>query len=170
MATEGIAGGSISGNESTLAKIQSTETQSGGSSNRTTGPVDNLDVNVDGDQAWSGSGISNSNFHFSGSAPSNALYTPQNSLRLDLNSSKNKFYGANSEDSISFGRRTNKDTVKLGQGDGAADLVELQSLKKVRDLKIKNFGKEDSLKVGKKTFDYDQLQDKSFKNISIKFD
>ena len=170
MATESTKDGSISGNESTVNSISVTENPSGGTTYTTTAPVQSVEVVVEGEQTWSGSPISNSTFRFSASTPSNALYTPQNKLRLDVDSSKNKYVASSSEDSISFGRRTNKDTVKLGQGDGAADLVELQSLKKVSDLKIKNFGQEDSLKVGKKTFDYDQLQDKSFKNISIKFD
>ena len=170
MATESTKDGSISGNESAINSISVIEDPNGGTNYTTTAPVQNVEVVVGGEQTWSGAPISNSTFRFSDSTPSNAIYTPQNKLRLDVDSSSNKYVAASSEDSISFGKRSNKDTVKLGKADGAADVVELQSLKKVKDLKIKNFGQEDSLRVGKKTFDYDQLQDKSFKNISIKFD
>ena len=170
MATETTRDGSISGNESVLNTVVTTELPDGGTSFTTTAPAEQLDVVVAGTQTWSGQPLSGSVFRFEGSAPSNALFTPQNKLELNLDSSKNKFKGSSSEDSIAFRKKSTKDVVKLGEADGAADRVEIKSEDKVKDLKIKNFGKEDSLKVGKKTFDYDQLQDKSFKNISIKFD
>lgn len=170
MATESTRDGSISGNSSTLDKISTTENPSGGTTVNTSAPVSGLQVSVSGQQTWSGAPVSSSTFRFDGSSPSNAIYTPQNKLTLDLKSSKNKFIATSGEDSIAFGKLTNKDTVKLGQQDGSADVVKVQSEKKVKDLKIRNFGQEDTLKVGKKSYDYDQLQDKSFKNISIKFD
>lgn len=170
MATESTRDGSITGDQSTLNQISVTENAGGGTTFTTTAPVSNVTVDVRGEQTWSGSPVSGSTFRFSGMSPSNALYTPDNKLALELKSSKNKFVGSSAEDSIAFGKQTRKDTVKLGKNDGSADVVKVDSLKKTKDLKIRNFGQEDTLKVGKKSYDYDQLQDKSFKNITIKFD
>jgi hypothetical protein len=168
--TSSTRDGSISGNQSTLNKISVTENAGGGTTFNVTAPVRNLTVDVSGEQTWTGTAVSECTFRFSGSAPSNALYTPQNKLELEVKSSSNKFVATSGEDSIAFGKKTTKDTVKLGKADGSADVVKVDSLNKVKDLKIKNFGQDDTLKVGKRSFDYDQLQDKSFKNISIKFD
>jgi len=170
MATQSTRDGSISGNQSALNNLSVTENAGGGTTVTSTAPVNNVRVTVSGEQTWTGQPVSGSTFRFSGTSPSNAIYTPQNSLSLELNSSKNKFVGSAGEDSIAFGKQTRKDQVNLGKNDGAADVVDLASLKKVKDLKIRNFGQDDTLKVGKKSYDYDQLQDKSFKNITIKFD
>jgi hypothetical protein len=170
MATESTRDGSISGNQSTLNKLSVTENAGGGTTVTSTSPVSNVQVTVSGEQTWTGQPVRGSTFRFSGTSPSNAVFTPQNSLSLELNSSKNKFVGSAGEDSIAFGKKSRKDTVNLGKNDGSADMVDLASLKKVKDLKIRNFGQDDTLKVGKKSYDYDQLQDKSFKNITIKFD
>lgn len=162
--------GTIFGDQSTLDKVLVTENAGSGTTLTTTSPVRDLTVDVSGEQTWTGATVSRSTFRFSGSGSSNALYTPQNKLELEVKSSNNKFVASSGEDSIAFGKKTRKDTVKLGKDDGSADVVKVDSLKKVKDLKIKNFGQDDILKIGKKSFDYDQLQDKSFKNISIKFD
>jgi len=170
MATESTKDGSISGNRATLNNLSVTENAGGGTTVTSTAPVNNVQVTIRGEQTWTGASVSGSTFRFSGITPSNAIFTPQNSLNLELNSSKNKFVASAGEDSIAFGKKTTKDQVNLGKKDGSADLVDLASLEKVKDLKIRNFGQEDTLKIGKKSYDYDQLQDKSFKNITIKFD
>ena len=170
MATETTRDGSITGNQETLTKVSVTENPGGGTTFTTTTPVRNVNVDVNGEQTWTGVALSGSTFRFSASSPSNALYTPQNELNLELKSRKNKFVGSAGEDSIAFGKKTTKDVVRLGKDDGSADVVKVDNLKKVKDLKIRNFGQDDTLKVGKKSYDYDQLQDKSFKNITIKFD
>ena len=170
MATESTNDGSISGNPATLDSISVTENAGGGTTLTTTAPVSNIQVRVQGEQTWSGAPISGSTFRLGGRPPSNALFTPENKLSLDLNSRENKFAASSGKDSISFRQKTRQDTVNLGKNDGSADVVKVDSLKNTKDLTIRNFGKEDTLKVGKKSFDYDQLQDKSFKNISIKFD
>ena len=170
MATESTKDGSITGGQSALDKISVTENAGGGTTFTTSGPTKGLDVVVAGEQTWAGAQVSGSTFRFSSSTQSNALFTPENKLDLEVKSSKNKFIASAGEDSIAFGKKTRKDTVKLGKDDGAADMVHVENLKKAKDLKIKNFGQEDTLKVGKKSYDYDQLQDKSFKNITIKFD
>lgn len=168
--TSSTRDGSISGNQSALDSITVSENAGGGTTFTLDRPVSNLSVDISGQQTFAGSPLSQSTFRFSGSGSSNSLYTPQNKLDMEVKSSKNKFIASSGEDSIAFGKTTRKDTVKLGKDDGSADVVKVDSLKKVKDLKIKNFGQDDTLKVGKKSFDYDQLQDKSFKNISIKFD
>lgn len=170
MATETTRDGTITGNQATLEQISVTENAGGGTTFTTTARVSNINVGVNGEQTWSGSPLSGSTFRFSSASPSNALYTPNNKLELDLKSSKNKFIGSSGEDSIAFGKQTRKDLVKLGKDDGNADVVKVRSLRKTKDLTIKNFGQEDTLKVGKKSYDYDQLQDKTFKDITIKFD
>jgi len=170
MATESTRDGSISGNQAALNNLAITENAGGGTTVTSTAPVNNVQVTVSGEQTWTGQPVSGSTFRFSGPSLSNALYTPQNSLSLELKSSKNKFVGSGGEDSIAFGKQTRKDVVNLGKNDGSADVVDLASLKKTKDLTIRNFGQDDTLKVGKKSYDYDQLQDKSFKNITIKFD
>ena len=169
MATESTKDGSIAGDPSTLDKIAVTETNSG-TVFQTTAPVSGLTVEVSGQQAWTGSAVTGSTYRFSGSGSSNALYNPQNELTLGVKSSKNTFKGSGGEDSIAFGKTSKKDTINLGKQDYAADVVKVDSLKKVKDMKIRNFGQEDTLKIGGKSFDYDKLQDKSFKNITIKFD
>jgi hypothetical protein len=78
-------------------------------------------------------------------------------------------------DSITFGKgsTTKKVRVELGGNDKAGDVVDINKKADVQKLKITQFGKEDTLKIGGKTFDYDQLQDrdgKISKNITIKFD
>jgi hypothetical protein len=170
MATESTRDGSITGNQDALNKIAVNENAGGGTTFTPATPVSGLDVSVRGEQTWAGAGVSGSVFRFSSASPSNALYTPENKLSLELNSRNNRFVASSGEDSIAFGKKTVKDTVKLGKDDGSADVVKVDSLKKTKDLKIKNFGQDDTLKVGKKSYDYDQLRDKSFKNITIKFD
>jgi len=170
MPTEATKDGFITGPQAELNKLSVAESPRSGTVVTSTVPVTNVQVTVRGQQSWIGAPVSGSSFRFDGSTPSNATFTPQNSLNLELNSSKNKFVASAGEDSIAFGKKTTKDQVNLGKKDGSADLVDLASLKKVKDLKIRNFGQEDTLKIGKKSYDYDKLQDKSFKNITIKFD
>jgi hypothetical protein len=169
MATESTKDGSIGGDQSTLDRIAVTETPQG-TVFRPSAPVSGLSVEVTGRQTWTGSTVTGSTYRFGGSSSSNALYTPQNELTLGIKSSKNTFKGSGGEDSIAFRKSSKKDIINLGNQDNAADVVKVDSLKKVKDLKIRNFGQEDTLKIGGKSFDYDKLQDKSFKNISIKFD
>ena len=78
-------------------------------------------------------------------------------------------------DSITFGKgsTSKKGRVELGGKDKAGDVVDISKNADVKKLKITQFGKEDTLKIGSKTFDYDQLQNldgKIGKNITIKFD
>lgn len=78
-------------------------------------------------------------------------------------------------DSITFGKNSTskKGRIELGSNDKAGDVVDISKKADVKKLKITQFGKEDTLKIGGKTFDYDQLQDrdgKVGKNITIKFD
>jgi hypothetical protein len=78
-------------------------------------------------------------------------------------------------DSITFGKgSTSKNgRVELGGNDKAGDVVDINKKADVKKLKITQFSKEDTLKIGSKTFDYDQLQNldgKIGKNITIKFD
>ena len=169
MATESTKDGSITGNTSTLDRIAVTET-SQGTVFQSSAPVSGLTVEVSGQQTWTGSEVSGSTYRFGGSSSSNALYTPQNELTLRAKSRKNTFKASGGEDSIAFGKTSKQDTINLGKQDNAADVVKVDSLKKVKDMKIRNFGQEDTLKIGGKSFDYDKLQDKSFKNITIKFD
>jgi hypothetical protein len=159
MATESTKDGSITGDQSTLAKIAVEET-SQGTVFQVTAPVSGVTTEVTGQQVWSGSAVSGSTFRFG----------TENQLILGVKSSKNTFKASGGEDSIAFGKTSKKDTIKLGRQDNSADVVEIDSLKKVKDMKIQNFGREDTLKIGGKSFDYDKLQDKSFKNITIKFD
>ena len=79
------------------------------------------------------------------------------------------------EDSITFGKKSvsKRSTVKLGNNDNAGDVVDIHKKAEVKKLKVTEFGKEDTLKIGGKTFDYDKLQDRDGhvgKNITIKFD
>jgi len=76
------------------------------------------------------------------------------------------------EDSVTFGRNTTSKSakVKLGSNDKAGDTVDISKKADIKKLKITEFGKEDTLKIGGKTFSYDDLQNKDFKNITIKFD
>lgn len=75
-------------------------------------------------------------------------------------------------DSITFGKNstTKSGKVKLGSNDGDGDKVDIHKKAELKKLKITEFGKEDKLKIGGKTFNYNDLQDKDFKNITIKFD
>ena len=60
--------------------------------------------------------------------------------------------------------------VELGKG--GKDVVEFKSFKnKINkgNVLIEDFDKKDKLKINNKTFNYDQLQDKSFKGIEIDF-
>ena len=170
MATESTKDGTIIGSQAVLDKISVAENAGGGTTFTAEAPVSGIESNVSGEQTWAGAAVSSSTFRFSSASPSNALYTPDNKLALEVKSRKNKFIGSTGEDSIAFGSKTVKDKVKLGKNDGSADVVHVDSLGKAKDLKIRNFGKDDTLKVGKRSYDYDQLQDKSFKNINIKFD
>ena len=78
--------------------------------------------------------------------------------------------GSLAADSIRFGKESEKDVVNLGDRDGAGDLVDIKSLKKIKRLTINQFGAEDSLGIGGKTYTCDQLKDISLKNISVSFD
>ncbi len=78
-------------------------------------------------------------------------------------------------DSITFGRNSasRRGRIELGGNDKAGDVVDINKKADVKKLKITQFGKEDTLKIGGKTLDYNQLQDrdgKVGKNITIKFD
>ncbi len=76
-------------------------------------------------------------------------------------------------DSVTFakGSKNESVTVDLGQGDGAADVVDVNK-KSAKNLEITNFGQEDVLRVGKKTYSYDDLQElggRVNKNIQVDF-
>ncbi|WP_438982698.1 hypothetical protein [Vulcanococcus sp.] len=88
---------------------------------------------------------------------------------LDKDSTYSMGAGA---DSITFGKNsaTKFGKVKLGSNDGDGDNVDIHKKAEVKKLKITEFDKEDKLKIGGKTFSYNDLQDKDFKNITIKFD
>jgi hypothetical protein len=78
-------------------------------------------------------------------------------------------------DSITFGKNSTSKNgrVKLGGNDNDGDIVDINKNADIKKLKITQFGKEDILKIGGKTLDYDQLQDRNGKignNITIKFD
>ena len=69
---------------------------------------------------------------------------------------KNKFKGGES-------------AIDLGKG--GKDVVEFTKFKNIKNggVIIENFDKKDTLIVNKKSYDYDKLQDKSFKGIEIEF-
>jgi hypothetical protein len=168
MASEPIGQGKVFGDDVQLNKISYNETDN---TVKVTGKVDDLLVEVKGVQTWSGGQVKNSLFDLQepGSA-SNALFVGENRLTMNVKSSNNAYEGSAAGDSIRFGKASRLDVVNLGNNDGAGDIVDIKQLKNVKRLSINEFGSEDSLKVGGKTYNYDQLQDKSFKNISIKFD
>ena len=89
----------------------------------------------------------------------------------DSKSSYNLGAGA---DSITFGKGSlsNKTSVSLGRNDGAADIVDIANKNSVKKLRINDFGVNDTLRVGSKTYDYNDLEAKGGKlgNISISFD
>ena len=77
-------------------------------------------------------------------------------------------------DSVTFakGSKSRNVTVDLGQGDNAADRVQIVNKSSAKKLNITNFGQEDSLVVGKRTYTYDQLQARDGRvsnNIQVDF-
>jgi hypothetical protein len=91
---------------------------------------------------------------------------------LDKNSTYRLEGGA---DSITFGKGSSSKSaiVNLGKNDQAGDVVDISRKADIKDLKIRRFSSDDTLKIGGKTFDYDKLQDlngKVGKNITVKFD
>lgn len=95
-------------------------------------------------------------------------------LRQSLDKSSTYDMGGGA-DSITFGKKSTskKARVHLGDGDNTGDVVSIHKKAEVKKLKITEFGKDDVLKIGGKTYDYDQLQNeggKIGKNITIKFD
>lgn len=78
------------------------------------------------------------------------------------------------QDSVTFGKNSKSKFAKVGlrSTDGKADKVDIHKKAETKKRKITEFGKEDTLKIGGKPFDYDQLQDRDGrigKNITIKF-
>lgn len=74
-------------------------------------------------------------------------------------------------DSILFGRNSavQDTTIDLGKDTGK-DIVEFASLDDVKNTKIKNFGKQDILKIGGQQYTYKELQNADFGNkLTIKF-
>ena len=75
------------------------------------------------------------------------------------------------KDSVLFGANSKSinNTIDLGQ-DGGQDIVEFASLENVKDTVIKNFGKQDILKIGGQEYTYKDLQDADFgSKLTIKF-
>jgi hypothetical protein len=169
MASEPIGQGVVFGDQTELNKISYSESTN---TVEVQGAARNLNAKVQGEQTWSGGSVSDSRFELQGpgsAANALALENGENRLTMNTKTSFNVYEGSDGEDTIRFRKKSKKDVVNLGE-DNSGDLVDVKSLKKTKKLTITDFGSEDSLKVGKKTYDYDQLQDKSFKNISIRFD
>ena len=89
----------------------------------------------------------------------------------DLKSSYDMGQG---QDSVTFGKGSfsKKTSVSLGRRDGAADIVDVANQSVVKKFKINDFGVNDTLRVGSKTYDYADLQAKDGKmgNIKVSFD
>ena len=84
------------------------------------------------------------------------------------------FTSGDGADSVTFakGSKSSKVKVNLGQGDNAADRVRIVNKSSAKKLKITNFGQDDSLIVGKRTYTYDQLQARDGRvsnNIQVDF-
>lgn len=90
------------------------------------------------------------------------------------NTRNSTFTTGDGADSVTFakGSKSRKVTVDLGQGDNAADRVQIVNKSSAKKLKITNFGQDDSLIVGKRTYTYDQLQARDGRvsnNIQVDF-
>jgi hypothetical protein len=96
------------------------------------------------------------------------------SFKKGSKDSKSSYDMGQGADSVTFnkGSFSDKTTISLGSNDGAADIVDVSSQKVVEKLKIKDFGVNDTLRVGSKTYDYSDLQAKDGKlgNIRVSFD
>lgn len=145
-----------------------------------TAPTAGAEVKVSGNLVVSGGPVTNSKFTFTESGKVDFTNVIKGS----------KVNATSGQDSVTFSDGKIKDTkVKLGDGsdsvvfgtqskgakvdmgnDNAADVVNIESLKDVKKMTIKNFGTNDTLIVGGKEFGFDDLQDREFKNINIKFD
>ena len=145
-----------------------------------TAPVSGGTTEVTGNLVVTGASVSDQKFTFTESAKvdftnkvksSRVLATAGNDSVVfsDGKSAKNKVKLGSGADSVVFGTKTNKTTVKLGS-DNAGDTVNIENINDVKNLKIKNFGTQDTLIVGGREFSYDDLQDRNFDNITIKFD
>lgn len=87
------------------------------------------------------------------------------------NSSFNMGQGA---DTVIFakGSKNSNTTIDLGANDGNADLVKIAKNASTKKLQITNFDSNDILTVGKKTYTYEQLEDRNGKvnkNIQVDF-
>ena len=78
------------------------------------------------------------------------------------------------QDSVTFGNGSfaKKTSVDLGRNDGASDIVDVANQGVVKKLKVNDFGINDTLRVGSKTYDYSDLQARDGKvgNIKVSFD
>lgn len=145
-----------------------------------TAPVSGATTEVSGNLVVAGATVTSSTFSFTQSGKVDFTNTVKSSKVLatsgsdsvvfsDGKSVKNKVKLGDGADSVVFGTKTKNTQVKLGK-DNAADVVNIENPKDVKNLKLKNFGRQDTLIVGGKEFSYNDLQDRNFKNITIKFD
>jgi hypothetical protein len=76
-------------------------------------------------------------------------------------------------DSVVFAKGSTAKNVTVGLGkDNAADVVRINGTATIKNLEIKQFGEQDVLKVGKRTYDYDQLKEMGGRvnnNIQVDF-
>ena len=75
-------------------------------------------------------------------------------------------------DEIAFTGKSTLDGVVVSLGDDKAKdrlIFSKKTLKRAEDVVVDQFGKKDELVIGKKTFDYSNLQDRTFDNLTIIF-
>lgn len=156
-----------------------TETGSGTTATFTT-PTAGAEVEVSGNLVVAGGPVTQSTFTFTESGKvdfTNVIKeskvkgtTGQDSVTFSDGKVKNTTVKLGEDsDSVVFGTKSKGAKVNMGN-DNAADVVNIEDRKDVKKMTIKNFGSNDTLIVGGREFGFDDLQDRDFKNITIKFD
>jgi hypothetical protein len=98
--------------------------------------------------------------------------TGQDSIRFSSSVKSTTIRAEAGADSITFakGSTSINNRISLGK-DSDADVVSFASLDDVKGTRITNFGREDKLRIGGESFNYDDLQNQNFgSKLTIKFD
>lgn len=146
-----------------------------------TAPTSGATVEVKGNLVVTGEKVSKSTFTFTKAGSVNFTASSKD-VKVDATSGNDsvsftggkvkgaKINSGKGADSVIFGTTVKKATVKLGKKDGEGDVVVIENRKQVKNLTIKNFGRNDTLIVGNKDYSGVEVEKVNLKGINIKFD
>lgn len=146
-----------------------------------TAPTSNANVEVKGNLVVTGEKVSKSRFTFTESGKVNfTASTKDVKVKATAGNDSISFTGGSAKganvntgtgaDSVTFGTTVKNTTVKLGKSDGQGDVVVIENRNQVKNLTIKNFGRNDTLIVGNNDYRGVEVEDVNLKGITVKFD